>query len=335
MAKKKNSNIITWIKDVTGSKAEGKAYKWLLPAETGMMLYSLFTLLLIAFTYTSLPNADELIWWRIRIMLLTVALWIVYRIWTCPLMNLARILLLLLTLGWWYPDTYLLNRHFDNLDHIFAAWDQALFGFQPALVWSKAFPSPIVSELMAMGYSLYFLMFVSLITYIFIKRYKDFQKTSFIIITSFFVYYVVFDLLPVAGPQYYYLAVGVEDIAAGHFPALGNYFADHTECLPIPGWQDGLFHNLVQASHDAGERPTAAFPSSHVGISTITMLMALRLRMWKYLLLWAVPYAFLCMGTVYLLPHYAVDAMAGFITAIAVFFTLEWTWKKVFAVIRL
>lgn len=181
-----------------------------------------------------------------------------------------------------------------------------------------------------MGYFFYFLMFVSLTFYVFFKRYEDFQKVSFILITSFFVYYVVFVLIPVAGPQYYYLAVGVDEIAKGNFPEVGTYFAKHLECLPIPGKPDGIFRNLVQMSHDTGERPTAAFPSSHVGVSTLTMIIALWLKEYKFVLIWAVPWIFLCMGTVYLLPHYAVDAIAGFFTAIGVFFLLKFTWEKCF-----
>ena len=60
------------------------------------------------------------------------------------------------------------------------------------------------------------------------------------------------------------------------------------------------------------------------------MLMALRLKEWKFALIWAVPYAFLWMGTVYLLPHSAVDARAGFITANGIYFALEWSWKRYF-----
>lgn len=297
---------------------------WLFPVEIGMLIYAVFTIFLIIFTYTSQPNPDDLIWWRVRTVALTFALWIVYRLWPCRLMILARIALLLLTLSWWYPDTYLLNCRLPNLDHVFAQWDQDIFGFQPALLWSQKFSSAVVSELMTMGYSLYFLMFVSLVFITFFKRYEDFQRVSFVIISSFFVYYVIFDLVPVAGPQYYYLAVGVDNIAAGHFPVLEpHYFASHLECLPIPGWKDGFFHNLVQMSHDAGERPTAAFPSSHAGVATITMLMAIRQREWKYLIVFAVPYAFLVMGTVYIQAHYAVDAIAGVITAFACFFALE------------
>ena len=109
---------------------------------------------------------------------------------------------------------------------------------------------------------------------------------------------------------------------------MGKYFANHTECLPIPGWEDGLFRNLVQKAHETGERPTAAFPSSHVGVSTLVMIIALWLKEWKFALIWAIPWIFLCMSTVYLLPHYAVDAIAGFFSAIAVFFLLKFVWDK-------
>lgn len=324
---KKSGNILTSLLLKSNEKTP---MKWLFPCELAMVIYAVFTLLLLLFTSTSQPDVESLIFWRVRIVLLTVALWIVYRLWTCRLMAFARVVMLLVTLSWWYPDTYLLNCHFDNLDHIFASWDQSLFGFQPALLWSKAYPSHLISELMAMGYSFYFLMFVSMTLLVFFTRYDDFQKVSFILIGAFFVYYVVFDLFPVAGPQYYYLAVGVDKIAHGDFPQLGSYFASHTECLPIPGWQDGFFRHLVQMSHNAGERPTAAFPSSHVGISTLTMILAIYLRQWKFLLIWAIPYVFLCMGTVYLMPHYAVDAIAGFFTAIAVFFLMKYLWDRFF-----
>lgn len=311
------------------TKNKKEHYSWLFPAEVSMVIYAMFTLLFVLITYTIQPSADALIWWRVRIVALTVALWFVYRLWPCRLMELARIVLLLVTLGSWYPDTYELNCHLPNLDHVFAGWDQAIFGFQPSLLWSKAFPSPVVSELMKMGYGLYFLMFVSLIFLTFFKKYQDFQRVSFVIIGAFFLYYVIFDLIPVSGPQYYYQAVGIENIAAGHFPELSRgYFANHLECLAIPGWDGGLFHNLVQASHNAGERPTAAFPSSHAAIATLSMLVAIRQKEWRYLIIFAVPYVFLVMGTVYIYAHYAVDAIAGVITAVPVFFLMEYLYKK-------
>ena len=46
--------------------------------------------------------------------------------------------------------------------------------------------------------------------------------------------------------------------------------------LPGPGYQHGFFYSLVEGSQQVGERPTAAFPSSHVGMSTVLMIMAWR-----------------------------------------------------------
>lgn len=303
--------------------------KWLFPAEIAMVLYALYTILQILFTYTNIPNPEDLIWWRVRIVLLTMALWLVYRIWPCRLLAFARIVMIMVTLSWWYPDTYQLNRHFENLDHIFAQWDQDWFGCQPALIWAKNMPSVFISEMMAMGYFVYFFFFIALTIYAFLAKYHEFQRVTFVIIASFFIYYTIYDIFPVAGPQYYYQAVGFDKIAAGIFPEMGTYFSSHTEMVSLPGWDNGVFHSLVQSSHDAGERPTAAFPSSHVGVSTICMLIAIRLKEWRYLIIFAIPYIFLCMSTVYLMPHYAVDAIAGFISAIILFFALETLYVRV------
>ena len=65
---------------------------------------------------------------------------------------------------------------------------------------------------------------------------------------------------------------------AQHFPAIGDYFNNNDILLPGPGFDHGFFFNLVEASQEVGERPTAAFPSSHVGISTIVMIMAYRVN---------------------------------------------------------
>src|SRR3712207_8724511 len=46
--------------------------------------------------------------------------------------------------------------------------------------------------------------------FFFFRRYADFERCAFVILASFFAYYVVFDLLPVAGPTFYYKAVGLD-----------------------------------------------------------------------------------------------------------------------------
>ena len=92
-------------------------------------------------------------------------------------------------------------------------------------------PSPWFSELMDMGYASYFPMILAVTLFYFFCRYAEFERASFVLIAAFFIYYVVFVALPVTGPQYYYPAVGMEKIAMGVFPNVGDYFNLHSERL--------------------------------------------------------------------------------------------------------
>jgi membrane-associated phospholipid phosphatase len=98
--------------------------------------------------------------------------------------------------------------------------------------------------------------------------------------------------------------------------------------LTSPGYQDGFFYHLVEAAHNAGERPTAAFPSSHVGISTICMLAIWHTRNWKLFAFTGIIYIFLCMATVYIQAHYVIDAIAGFISGIVLYAIMMVTSRK-------
>ena len=236
---------------------------------------------------------------------------------------LLRVTVQLAFLSWWYPDTYELNRVLPNLDHHFASIEQALFGCQPALVFSQQVSWGWFSELMCLGYVSYFLLIVLVTLYYFFRRNDEFVKASSVIITSFFVYYVIFVLVPVTGPQFYYPAVGFDTIAAGVFPDLGNWFMTHDFRMAAPGWSDGFFYHLLDVTHDSGERPTAAFPSSHVGITTILFLLALRTRCrWLsgtilfFLIL-------MCFSTVYIFAHYLVDVIAGLVTGVLFYYAFK------------
>jgi membrane-associated phospholipid phosphatase len=239
------------------------------------------------------------------------ALWGVYRMVPCRLTMFCRVTLQLAMLSWWYPDTYELNRVLPNLDHHFAQMEQTLFGCQPALLFSQKLTWPVWSELMYLNYSSYFVLILTVTLYYFLCRYQEFQRASLVIIGSFFAFYVVFDLLPVTGPQYYYLAAGPDNIAAGVFPNVGDYFLTHNEMMTMPGYQDGFFYQFMVHAHAAGERPTAAFPSSHVGVTIVMLMLALRTK--SRWLSWfvGVMLALMCLSTVYIRAHYAIDVIAG------------------------
>ena len=301
-------------------KIERKPLKGLLTVEWIAMGYLLMTVVMMVIQWDMLQNAEEMIKGRIQFILVTLAVWGVYRLLPCRLTLFARIAVQMLFLSWWYPDTYELNRTLPNLDHVFASWEQALFGCQPALLFSQKVSWGWFSELMCMGYVSYFPLMAVLLLYYFVKRYEEFEKAAFVILASFFAYYVIYILLPVTGPQFYYLAAGTDKIAAGVFPDLGNWFLTHYERMATPGWSDGIFHQVLNLAHDAGERPTAAFPSSHVGITTIVVLLALHTRS-RWLTGFILPFYFLmCFATVYIYAHYAIDVLAGLATGVVFYF---------------
>ena len=325
MAKKQKHQTSTLPWQGKGWRPE---YKGLLPFEWVVLAYILFTSAIVLFTSTKMANPEAMIWGRIRVGAMTIALWIVYRMLPCKLTMFMRVGAQMALLAWWYPDTFELNRLFPNLDHVLATWEQQLFGFQPALIFARTFSSPIISELMDCGYVSYFPMIATIILFYFFRRYDEFQRTVFVILASFFTYYVIFDLVPVVGPTFYYKAIGLHNAAQGVFPNVHDYFNLHQDCLPSPGYVQGFFYDLVEDAKAAGERPTAAFPSSHVGVATICMLFACQAKN-RTLLLSLLPfYVFLCMATVYIQAHYAIDVVAGFITGVAFYFIFKWLYPQ-------
>ena len=307
---------------------EKKATKGLLAFEWVAFAYLLFTILMMIVLWDKLVNPTDMIKGRIQFVLVTLALWAVYRLWPCRLTIFVRVLVQMAFLGWWYPDTYEMNRALPNLDHVFAGWEQSLFGCQPSLLFSQKVPYGCFSELMCLGYVSYFPLMLITYIYYFFRRYKEFQLTAFVMLASFFAYYIVFVLLPVTGPQFYYLAVGTEKIAAGIFPNLGDWFLTHSERMAAPGWTDGFWYHMLDLTHDAGERPTAAFPSSHVGVTTVVMLLALRTRS-RGLIFTILPfYILMCLSTVYIYAHYAIDAIAGLLSGVLLYFLFVGIYKK-------
>lgn len=300
----------------------------LLPLEWLVMAYTVFTLLVALFVYTNLQNPDAVIWGRVRVVAMTVALWLAYRLVPCRLTLLARVVAQMSLLAWWYPDTYELNRMFPNLDHVFCRAEQSLFGCQPSLSFASTFSWPPISELMSMGYAAYYPMIGLVAFYYFCARYKEFERVSFILLATFFAYYIIFIFVPVAGPTFYFKAVGIDNIQHGLFPALGTYFNTHRDCLPTPGYTEGFFYDLVEQAKAAGERPTAAFPSSHVGVATVCMWLVAHARNNRLLWLLSPLYVFLCLATVYIQAHYVVDALAGLVSGTLFYFALLYATKR-------
>lgn len=287
-----------------------KRFQVQLPALWGMVcLYACLTSLwVLVLDPAYLLTADFLM---VRISLVGFLLVRAYfcRSSELSLWHVLDALLVYMLLGIFYGETAHLNTlAFPKLDALFYRWDELLFGCQPALEFSQNYCSAFFSELMFMAYFSYYLMPLLALAVIWWRVRSEFIRFSSLLLSAYFIYYVIFILLPAAGPQYFFEAPLNE----------------------IQG--QGMFAELVKWVQAIGEAPTAAFPSSHVGIGIILLILLYRLQ--SVLFYIYLPFVgMLCFSTVYIKAHYLVDVLAGFLSApvvlwIATSFYLHWNQRK-------
>lgn len=317
----------------------------LLSAEALTLLYMFITALMILIfpilwpgsLVSHFPGDEHLVrdmWlWRAGTLLFIIAANLVYRAFPCRATILLRCVPLYACLIQWYPETYAFCSTFPYQDHLFARADEWLFGCQPALVFSRIVSSPAWSEAFHLGYYSYYYLMVAVIMFYLLWRYKEAQKATFVFLCSFFLFYFIYEFLPVAGPQYYFQALGLEAVEKGDFSAIGTYFQTHYDTLPTHS--TGIFSQLVTGAQEVGERPTAAFPSSHVGMSVVTMLLAWKARN-RWLFWCCMPFFLLLVfSTVYIKAHYAIDSLAGVVFGIGFFALSSYLWPKARNLFRL
>jgi membrane-associated phospholipid phosphatase len=287
----------------------------MLGVEKVTLLYTLLTALAIVLLWPRMTAPLPLLEGRAFVVAGIAVTMGVYAAVPCRATLLLRYLYPLFLLAYWYPDTYEFCQLFPNRDYLFAGIDQWIFGYQPSLHFSAALPQKVWSELFNMGYFAYYPMILVTVLVPLFTGSGRFGRTAFVVLTSFFLYYAIYLVLPVAGPQYYFKAIGTAVADSGVFPHIGDYFRTHTDMLPAPG-PEGFFRSLVESAQESGERPTAAFPSSHVGMSTVLMLL---LRREQRTVMWVLLpfYLLLCGATVYIEAHYFIDVVGGLLTAVA------------------
>ena len=314
---------LDWFKRVESSKG-------LFAVERISLIYNAITTILIVLLYSRMDHPGMMLLERAGIVAITFGLIYLYQKYPCRLSAFVRMVVQMSFLAYWYPDTFEFNRLFPNLDCFFASAEQWLFNCQPSVEFSKLCPDIWFSEPFNMGYFAYYPLIAIVAIYYFVFKFEWFEKASFVIVTSFFLYYLIYIFVPVAGPQFYFPAIGMDNVEACNFLSIGDYFNHNAILLPGPNFEQGLFFDLVEASQEVGERPTAAFPSSHVGISTILMIMAWRVN--KKLCYGLIPfYVLLCCATVYIQAHYLIDVFAGWISAVAIYILSTWMYKRWFA----
>ena len=314
---------LDWFKRVESSKG-------LFAVERISLIYNAITTILIVLLYSRMDHPGMMLLERAGIVAITFGLIYLYQKYPCRLSAFVRMVVQMSFLAYWYPDTFEFNRLFPNLDCFFASAEQWIFNCQPSVEFSKLCPDIWFSEPFNMGYFAYYPLIAIVAIYYFVFKFEWFEKASFVIVTSFFLYYLIYIFVPVAGPQFYFPAIGMDNVEACNFLSIGDYFNHNAILLPGPNFEQGLFFDLVEASQEVGERPTAAFPSSHVGISTILMIMAWRVN--RKLCYGLTPfYVLLCCATVYIQAHYLIDVFAGWISAVGIYIFSTWMYKRWFA----
>ena len=293
----------------------------LLGVEWATLAYVLLTFLLMLLWADNIDGWQAMAWWRVGVVAYMVVAYGIYCRYPCKATFMLRAIPLLLALVQWYPDLYELCKQLPYQDHLFAQADQWLFGGQPSLCFSEACPSRLFSELMCLGYySYYYIMAAMVLTYCFCA-FDRADRAMFIFLSSFFLFYILFIFIPVAGPQYYFAAV---DAGTTTFPSI-SFFAKDAPCLSLQA--EGFFARLVVSAQQMGERPQAAFPSSHVGMTIVTLVLAWRLRR-KTLFFILLPFALLLtFSTVYIKAHYLVDVLGAIVITPLIYWLSARIWR--------
>jgi membrane-associated phospholipid phosphatase len=179
----------------------------------------------------------------------------------------------------------------NSLDPSLIRLEEWIFGFQPSLEWSRAWPWPWFHELMEFAYFTYYFLSLTFLVLVFRAKNLGEQERweavrAFVrdLSLTMLICYTMYTLFPAWGPKYF--RVGYVDVG---------------------GW---VFTDIMRHIHDNGALLGAAFPSSHVAASMVpwwhTWTNFPRHRWWMTTL-----FVLLCMSTVYNRYHYVVDVFAG------------------------
>jgi len=188
----------------------------------------------------------------------------------------------------------------NSLDPALIRLEEWIFGLQPSLEWSRAWPWPWFHELMEFAYFTYYFLSASFLVLVFRSRSLEDSKRwetvrAFVrdLSLTMLICYTMYTLFPAWGPKYF---------KAGY--------------VAVDGW---IFTGIMRHIHENGALLGAAFPSSHVAASMVpwwhTWVNFPRHRWWMTTI-----FVLLCMSTVYNRYHYVVDVFAGLILGALVMF---------------
>ena len=250
------------------------------------------TTILLLFSWNQTENVVDLLITRGIIFAISLAFIFLNPVLNSKLFSFFRNIYPVIFAGYFYTETVYYNKlFFRNLDPIFINFDEAIFGFQPSLEFSKTFSSSWFAELMYFGYFSFYFIILGFIIIMYFKHKKLFVENVFKVTFSLLFFYFLFAIFPSAGPQF--------------------YFNEIERAVPMNGF---ILQDIMHAIQAGAEQPTGAFPSSHVGI-TVAILILARKKLPLFFKICLPLTVILILSTVYIKAHYAVDAIFGFLIA--------------------
>ena len=274
-----------------------KLKTYILPTDIVLFAYLFITTIYMLIFHGNIESFWQLMGARLLIIVVLAQIIILHKTTNSLWVKNLHLLFPLFLMGYLYGETHYMNNgvFITNLDPYFMEMDQFIFGMQPSILFSKKYNNWLFSELMYMGYISYYFQVIVITIYTYIKEKSKLNQTIFIIFNSFLIYYLVYAVLPVVGPQFHLNGVDA-----------------------IPS-QSGFFSEFMQLINHNFEKPTGAFPSSHVGMTLMFSYIALKYS--RKLFYIFIPFTILIMfATVYIKAHYAVDILAGIISAPIVYY---------------
>ncbi len=179
-----------------------------------------------------------------------------------------------------------------DMDLIFLTLDYKILGFYPYLYLEKYY-NPLLTEIMQISYCFYYFL-PFLLGFYLIKKgsQEEFQKALFFVILCFYISYIGYLIFPALGPRF----------------SLASVFKQELKGLFLADKINSLLNSLEGLKRDA-------FPSGHVGISFLILLMFYRYNK-KIFWLTLFPVLLLMISTIYCRYHYFVDVLGGLILTV-------------------
>jgi membrane-associated phospholipid phosphatase len=255
-----------------------------------ILIYLVFTSLLIAFFWNRVPNSLELLAMHVAgaaLILLAAqhkgrASWIFRHWYPLPYVALC------------YKEMAILIpaiRH-NNADEWLARLDYRFWRAHPT-VWLERIQSQPLTELLQLVYTL-FVPIVLLIAWLLWKkcRYADFRYYAFLIALGFLASYIGYLIVPARGPRFF-----LSDLQ--HTPLRGLWL--------FQGMQSAL-DRLESAHYDC-------FPSGHTELTILAWWSSRQISSRVFWLYFSYTLGII-FATVYLRYHYTIDLLAGALLAL-------------------